>query len=81
MPLKGDMPADASVKGPSIWTWGMQGPVPLGSDKYKLFPGHSLSISGNTNYIYGAMSFYQKHAEYRTKNDEVKKEYKAVSQL
>lgn len=81
MPLRGDMPEDASVKGPSIWTWGMQGPVPLGSDKYKLFPGHSLSISGTQDYKYGAMSFYQKHAEYRTKKDEVKKEYKTESQL
>lgn len=65
-PLRGNMPADAVTKGgPGRWCWGMQGPIPTGLENYILYPGHSLSISGNTDYIYGQMSFYKKHCEYR----------------
>lgn len=71
-PLRGDMPDDGDKKGPSMWTWGMQGPIPTGLDKYILYPGQSLTISGNTDYLYGAMSFYKKHCEYRDGDTVVK---------
>ena len=64
-PLRGNVPSEVATKGPGRWSWSMQGPVPTGLSNYILYPGQSLSISGNTNYLYGAMTFYKKHCEYR----------------
>ena len=72
-PLRGDMPSNASTKGPSVWSWGMQCYIP-GLANHPLYPGHSITFNGNTDY-YGAntLSFYNKHCEYRDGNTVVKK--------
>lgn len=72
-PLRGNMPSDAKIKGPGRWIWGMQGPYPLGLKNFTLYPGHSLAIDGIQNYIYGNVSFYKKHCEYRKSDDSVVK--------
>ena len=72
-PLRGDLPKDAETKGPSVWCWGMQGPIPEGLDTFILYPGHSMTINAKTDYKYGNMSFYNKHCEYRDDNDNVVK--------
>ena len=72
-PLRGDLPLDAVEKGPSVWCWGMQGPIPTGLSNYPLYPGQGLTIEAQTNYKYGNMSFYNKHCEYRDDNDNVVK--------
>ncbi|MCQ2582500.1 MAG: hypothetical protein MJ160_01210 [Treponema sp.] len=75
-PLRGDFPSDAVEKGPSVWCWGMQGPIPEGLDKFILYPGHSMSIDANVDYQAGNMSFYEKHCEYRDNNGNVVKSKK-----
>ena len=72
-PLRGDLPSDAEKKGPSVWCWGMQGPIPTGLSNYPLYPGQGLTIEAKTDYKYGNMSFYNKHCEYRDDNDNVVK--------
>lgn len=72
-PLRGDRPTDAASKGPSVWCWGMQGPIPSGLENYILYPGQAISIDGSINYVYGDMSFYYKHCEYRDGNSVIKK--------
>ena len=72
-PLRGDLPEDAAVNGPSVWCWGMQGPIPRGLEYYVLYPGQSLQIDGSCDYLYGAMSFSDKHCEYRNGNVVVKR--------
>lgn len=72
-PLRGDLPSDAVEKGPSVWCWGMQGPIPTGLSNYPLYPGQGLTIEAQTDYKYGNMSFYNKHCEYRDDNDNVVK--------
>lgn len=72
-PLRGDRPTDAATKGPSVWCWGMQGPIPSGLENYILYPGQAISIDGSINYVYGDMSFYYKHCEYRDGNSVIKK--------
>lgn len=71
-PLRGDLPADAVEKGPSVWCWGMQGPVPSGFQNYALYPGQSITISGQTNFAYNTLSFANKHCEYRNGTKVVK---------
>ena len=72
-PLRGDMPSDAAENGPSVWSWGMQCYIP-GLANHPLYPGQSITFNGNTNY-YGAnaLSFYNKHCEYRNGKKVVKK--------
>ena len=77
-PLRGDMPSDAKNNGPSVWTWGMQGPIPTGLENYILYPGQSLQINGATDYKYGNMSFYKKHCEYRNGDAVVKEMYQPL---
>ena len=72
-PLRGDLPSDAGKKGPSVWCWGMQGPIPTGLSNYPLYPGQGLTIEAKTDYKYGNMSFYNKHCEYRDANDKLVK--------
>ena len=72
-PLRGDLPDDAETKGPSVWCWGMQGPIPEGLDTFILYPGQSMAIDADVDYKYGKMSFYDKHCEYRDDNDNVVK--------
>ncbi|MBP5588282.1 MAG: hypothetical protein J6X37_06095 [Treponema sp.] len=72
-PLRGDMPSDAETSGPSVWSWGMQCYIP-GLANHPLYPGQSITFNGSTNY-YGAnaLSFYNKHCEYRSGKTVVKK--------
>lgn len=72
-PLRGDLPSDAISNGPSVWCWGMQGPIPEGLDTFILYPGQSMAIDANVDYKYGNMSFYDKHCEYRDDNGNVVK--------
>lgn len=72
-PLRGDMPSDAATKGPSVWCWGMQSYVPgIPKGLTPLYPGHSLAINAGSQFYFGAMSFYEKHCEYRNGNKVVK---------
>lgn len=75
-PLRGDLPSEAISKGPSVWCWGMQGPIPEGLDTFILYPGQSMAIDADVDYKYGKMSFYNKHCEYRDTDDNVVKEKK-----
>jgi len=67
-PLRGDLPdtLDEANKGPTKWSWGMQGPISTGLENYILYPGQSITMDAQAVFVYGNMSFYNKHCEYRS---------------
>lgn len=74
-PLRGNIPSDVEENGPKVWCWGMQSyipGIPKGLDP--LYPGHSLAFNAGSQFYFGAMSFYEKHCEYRDNDGNVIKE-------